>query len=225
MGAAAIAAVGINVSTQGRVHGWMTQELKASGGAVSDARRYHGSSPENEGTSWIRARGRIGVMLRAAQSMIRDLADRTPSFQQPKELVIRRVIDPTEFRDTAHPAIGPLTTSLRRTAFERMRALLSQPSARTRDYVAWLNGTPVGAIEAFVGSKCAGIHGLTVTERYQGRGIASALIERACIDVRDLGAKRIGLLASTEGQRLYVRRGFHEVARFGYWYRSFQRDC
>ena len=109
--------------------------------------------------------------------MIRDLADRTPSFRQPKELVIRRVIDPTEFRNTAHPAIGPLTTQLRRNAFERMRALLSQPSARTRDYVAWLNGTPVGAIEVFVGSKCAGIHGLTVNERYQGRGIASALIE------------------------------------------------
>jgi len=106
-----------------------------------------------------------------------------------------------------------------------MRALLSQPSARTRDYVAWLNGTPVGAIEVFVGSKCAGIHGLSVTERYQGRGIASALIERACIDIRVLGAERIGLLASTEGRRLYVRRGFHEVARFGYWYRSFQRDC
>jgi GNAT superfamily N-acetyltransferase len=58
-----------------------------------------------------------------------------------------------------------------------------------------------------VGSTCAGIHGLTVLERYQGRGIASALIERACVDVRDLGAQRNGLLASTEGQRPYVRRG------------------
>jgi hypothetical protein len=61
---------GINVSTQGRVHRWMTQELKASGGADADAHRYQGSSLETEGTSWIRARGRIGVMLRAAQSMI-----------------------------------------------------------------------------------------------------------------------------------------------------------
>ena len=48
MGAAAIAAVGINVSRQGRVHGWMTQELKASGGADADVHRYQGSSPENE---------------------------------------------------------------------------------------------------------------------------------------------------------------------------------
>jgi GNAT superfamily N-acetyltransferase len=158
-------------------------------------------------------------------AMIRHLADRTPSFQQPKGLVIRRVTDPAEFRKTAHPAIGPLTTQLRRHAFERMVALLSQASARTLDYVAWLNGTPVGAVEVFVGSECAGIHGLTVPERYQGRGIASALIERACIDLRDRGAERIGLLASSEGQRLYVRRGFTEVAKFGYWYRSFQRDC
>jgi hypothetical protein len=79
-------------------------------------------------------------------AMIRHLADRAPSFQQPKELVIRRVIDPAEFRNTAHPAIGPPTTQPRRNAFERLRALLSQPPARTRDYVAWLNGTPVGAI-------------------------------------------------------------------------------
>jgi len=158
-------------------------------------------------------------------AMIRNLADRGPSFRQPKELVIRRVSDPTEFRHSVHPAIGPLTTQLRRNAFERMRALLSQPSARTHDYVAWLNGTPVGAIEVFVGSECAGIHGLTVPEQYQGQGIASALIERACIDVRALGVERIGLLASAEGQRLYVRRGFLEVAQFGYWYRSFQRNC
>ena len=83
-------------------------------------------------------------------------------------------------------------------------ARCSRSRLRTRDYVAWLNGTPVGAIEVFVGSKCAGIHGLSVTERYQGRGIASALIERACIDIRVLGAERIGLLASTEGRRLYA---------------------
>jgi hypothetical protein len=31
------------------------------------------------------------------------------------------------------------------------------------------------------------------------------------------------LLASAKGQRLYEQRGFSEVGRFGYWYRSFQR--
>jgi hypothetical protein len=31
------------------------------------------------------------------------------------------------------------------------------------------------------------------------------------------------LLATTEGQRLYQRRDFTEVARFGYWYCASQR--
>jgi GNAT superfamily N-acetyltransferase len=158
-------------------------------------------------------------------AMIRNLADRAPSYHQPKRLIIRRVIDLAEFRNTPHPAIGLLTTQLRRNAFERLRALLSDPSARTRDYVAWLDHEPVGAIEVFLGSDCAGIHGLSVLDSYQRRGIASALIEHACDDLRELGAQAVGLLATTEGQRLYVRRGFRDVAQFGYWYRSFQRDC
>src|SRR5262245_32330283 len=158
-------------------------------------------------------------------AMIRNLADREASFRQPKRLIIRRANDLEEFRKTPHPAIGPLTTQLRRKAFDRLRALLSDPAARTRNYVAWLNDQPVGAIEVFQGSECAGIHGLSVLDRYQRQGIASALIEHACDDIRRLGATAIGLLATTEGQQLYLRRGFREVARFGYWYRSFQRDC
>jgi len=158
-------------------------------------------------------------------AMVRSLADPQASFQQPKQLIIRRVDDLAKFCKTPHPAIGPLTTQLRRNAFERLRALLSDPSGRTRNYVAWLNDQPVGAIEVFQGSESAGVHAMSVLERYQRRGIASALIEQACDDMRSLGAKTIGLLATTEGQQLYVRRGFREVARFGYWYRSFQRDC
>ena len=135
------------------------------------------------------------------------------------------MLDLGEFGKIQHPAIGPATTHLRRTALERLRALLSDPLARTRNYVAWLGETPVGAIEVFVGSECAGVHGLSVLDRYRRRGIGSALIEHACNDVRGLGAQAIGLLATTEGQQLYGRRGFREVAQFGYWYRSFQRDC
>jgi ribosomal protein S18 acetylase RimI-like enzyme len=49
------------------------------------------------------------------------------------------------------------------------------------------------------------------------------LIEQGCRDAAESGATEIVLLATTEGQRLYERRGFTEVGRFGYWYRSFQR--
>ena len=76
-----------------------------------------------------------------------------------------------------------------------------------------------------LGSESAGIHGLSVLEGYEGRGIGSALIEHVCRDAVRSRARTMVLLATTEGQRLYERRGFREVGRFGYWYRSFQRDC
>jgi ribosomal protein S18 acetylase RimI-like enzyme len=155
-------------------------------------------------------------------AMVRSLKEPTPYHDLPKGLVVRRVVDVSEFERTPHPAIGPLTTPLRRAAFERLGALVSEPSGQTREFVAWLNDKPVGAIEVFIGAHGAGIHSLTVLERYQQRGIGSALIEHGCKDARDRGALTIGLLATTEGQRVYMRRGFKEVARFGYWYRSFQ---
>ena len=156
-------------------------------------------------------------------AMIRSLADRVDDHPRPARLVIRRVIDVEEFRTTPHPAIGRLTTSLRRVAFERLRALLADPSERTRNYVAWLDERPVGAIEVFRGSDSAGIHAMTVLDSHRRQGVASALIESACRDLRAVGVTTVGLLATTEGQNLYLRRGFREVARFGCWYRSFQR--
>jgi ribosomal protein S18 acetylase RimI-like enzyme len=126
--------------------------------------------------------------------------------------------------DGSHPAIGPLTTHLRRAAFDRLRRLLAERNGGTRALVAWLGERPVGAIELFHGTETAGVHGLSVPKRYQGQGIASALLEEGCADARDAGFKHVVLLATTEGQRLYQRRGFVEVGRFGYWYRSVQRD-
>ena len=155
--------------------------------------------------------------------MIRHVADRVPRHASPRALSIRRVTDSVEFAKTPHPAIGPLTTPIRHVAFERLRVLLSDPAGRTRGFVAWLDGKPVGAIEIFLGSESAGIHDLRVLERYQRRGIGAALLERACHEAREMGFATLGLLATTEGQALYLRRGFQEVARFACWYRSFQR--
>jgi GNAT superfamily N-acetyltransferase len=175
--------------------------------------------------------GNLPELLRARRlrcqtyfpAMLRTLADDVPRRAVPGALEIRPVVDVGEYESAPHPAIGPITTPLRRQAFERLRALTADPSGRTRAFVAWLKGRPIGAIELFLGSESAGLHALTVLDGYQGSGIGSALIEHVCQDAVRSGAKTIVLLASAEGQRLYEQRGFSEVARFGYWYRSFQR--
>jgi GNAT superfamily N-acetyltransferase len=155
-------------------------------------------------------------------AMLRRLADPVSEGTLPAQLEIRRVVDVAEYETTPHPTIGPLTTPLRRQAFERLRALVADRSDRARAFVAWIDGSPVGAAEIFLGTESAGIHGLSVLEGYEGRGIGSALIEHVCRDAVRSGGNTMVLLASTEGQRLYERRGFREVGRFGYWYRSFR---
>jgi ribosomal protein S18 acetylase RimI-like enzyme len=138
-------------------------------------------------------------------------------------LEIRRVERIDEFERIPHPAIGPLTTPLRRAALQRIAALIGARPARSVMSVAWSNGQPVGSSELFLGAECAGLHSLTVPEQYRHRGIGTALVEHACAEAVRRGASTIVLLASSDGRPLYERCGFGEVARFGYWYRSFQR--
>ena len=157
--------------------------------------------------------------------MIRMLTDARPEEPSVIGVEIRRVVDLREYGTTPYPAIGALTTVLRRNAFERLRALLSDRSHQHRAFVAWPKGKPVGAIEVFLGSEIAGIHGLSVLPNCQGRGIGSALVEHDCQDALSAHARTMVLLATSEGQRVYERRGSAEVGRMGYWYRSFQRDC
>jgi GNAT superfamily N-acetyltransferase len=148
-------------------------------------------------------------------AMIRNVDASPPRPDPPAGVEIRPL------REAA--LLDPVTTSRRRCELERLRVLLARPRARTQVFDAWIGGTAVGRTELFIGNECAGIHGLWVREDLQGLGIGSALLERACCEAALAGSSRVVLLATTEGQRLYERRGFTEVARFAYWYRSFQR--
>ena len=49
MATGSIVGFGINVSGEGRVHGWMTQNLKGSARAARRTHPYQASSPQNEG--------------------------------------------------------------------------------------------------------------------------------------------------------------------------------
>ncbi len=150
--------------------------------------------------------------------------DRTPPALPPVAgLEVRPVDDVGVFEDLAHPTIGPLTTGLRRFEHRRLGALLAVRPATTFGFVAWLGGVPVGASLLFLGSETSGLHDLTVLEAHRGRGIGRALLEETCLAAARRGATGMVLLATSEGQPVYERVGFREVARFGYWYRSFQR--
>ena len=156
-------------------------------------------------------------------AMVRSLTGSAAKSQDDGTITIRRVLDAAPFETTAHPAIGPITTAIRRHELKRLSALVSSAAERTRAYVACIDGTPVGAIELFLGTDAAGIHGLQVPPAWQRRGVASALLEHVSSEAARSGYASLVLLASSEGQRLYERRGFREVGRIAYWYRSFQR--
>jgi GNAT superfamily N-acetyltransferase len=157
-------------------------------------------------------------------AMVRTLSAPVERLTSPVTLVIEQVRDVAIFETTPHPAIGPLTTPLRRQALGRLGAFVGASKQRILPFVAYFDGRPVGASELFLGSrKSAGLIGLSVLEPYRGRGIGTALVEHTCREAASRGALTMSLIATTEGEQLYRRRGFEEVARFGYWYRSFQR--
>jgi GNAT superfamily N-acetyltransferase len=168
----------------------------------------------------LRAR-RLGCRKRFP-AMVRDLAEPHAPRAAPPGLTIRSVDDPWEFEKTPHPSIGPITTPRRRHMLDGFAARLLARPARTSAFVAWLDGKPVGASLLFLGTECAGLHDLTVIEELRGRGFGAALLLHTCREARKLGASHMALLATSDGQRVYERCKFLEVARFGYWYRSFR---
>jgi GNAT superfamily N-acetyltransferase len=172
----------------------------------------------------------LDVLLRARRlhcrkrfpAMVRDLTEPHPLRAIQPGLSIRAVLDPSEFEKTPHPSIGPITTPRRRHMLDGLAARLLARPARTFAFVAWLDGKAVGASLLFMGAECAGLHDLTVTEELRGRGFGASLLEHTCREARRRGASTMALLATSDGQRVYERCKFSEIARFGYWYRSFR---
>jgi predicted N-acetyltransferase YhbS len=156
-------------------------------------------------------------------AMVRDLSVTTPARSAPPGIEIRAVTDADEFQTTPHPSIGPITTPQRRVSLDSLRALLHRRASPCSAFVAWSGGIAVGATLVFAGSECAGLHDVDVLEAHRGRGIGAALVDHSCRSAAERGASSIVLLATGMGERVYERCGFVEVARFGYWYRSFQR--
>lgn len=162
-----------------------------------------------------------GLRLRKRfPAMACDLATATAPPPAIAGLEIRQVDDVGVFRATPHPMIGRLTTERRRLGFAALKARLGARPASTFAFVAWLDGAPVGSSLLFMGAECAGLHDLTVRSSHRGRGIGAALLAHTCREAARRRASTMVLLATSDGERVYGRNGFVEVARFGYWYGS-----
>ena len=97
----------------------------------------------------------------------------------PSGITIHAVTDVEPFSTTPHPSIGPLTTPLRRTAFESLRALLNDEPDRCRAFVA-RSGKPGRRHARVPGTECAGLGDVDVVDDYRRRGIGAALVDHSC---------------------------------------------
>jgi ribosomal protein S18 acetylase RimI-like enzyme len=82
-----------------------------------------------------------------------------------------------------------------------------------RNWIAYLDGTPVAAAALFIGAGVAGIYNVCTVPEARGRGIGSAItavaIDAGVADGLDLAV----LGASDMGYSVYRRLGFREVSR------------
>ena len=87
------------------------------------------------------------------------------------------------------------------------------PALPLRNWVASLDGAPVGAAALFVGAGVAGVYNVCTVPEARGRGIGGAVTGAALDDAvaRGLGLAVLG--ASEMGYRVYRRLGFRDVSR------------
>jgi ribosomal protein S18 acetylase RimI-like enzyme len=79
-----------------------------------------------------------------------------------------------------------------------------------QNYLAYLEGTPVGACTIVYGAGVAGVYSVATVEEARGRGIGRAVTLGPLLDARQRGY-RVGVLeASDMGYNLYKQLGFEE---------------
>ena len=79
-----------------------------------------------------------------------------------------------------------------------------------QNYLAYLEGVPVGAGTVVYGAGVAGIYNVATVEEARGRGIGRAITLRPLLDARERGY-RVGVLESSElGYSVYKRLGFKD---------------
>ncbi len=83
------------------------------------------------------------------------------------------------------------------------------------NYMAYLDGTPIGTSTVYYGAGVAGIYNVAVAPEARGRGIGGALTLQPLLDARRMGY-RAGILQATKmGFPVYQGLGFEQNCNVG----------
>jgi ribosomal protein S18 acetylase RimI-like enzyme len=147
------------------------------------------------------AQGRGGELEHSEASMVLDAAPR--SAPEDPRTTLRRAgeADAPELMRILTDGFGPPPDSLLRR--------LHDPASET--LMIEHAGQPVGTIRLSLRDGAGAIHGFVVDSAHRGRGIGRDVLRRACVQLREQGAARVGLEVAVENDRalrLYTAAGF-----------------
>jgi hypothetical protein len=86
-----------------------------------------------------------------------------------------------------------------------------------RNYLALLNGQPVGTSQLFLGAGVAGIYNVTCLPEARGRGVGAAITLAPLLEARQLGFHISILQASHLGYNVYRRLGFQDLGKLSHY--------
>jgi len=95
-----------------------------------------------------------------------------------------------------------------------------------RNYLATLDGQPVGASQLCLGAGVAGIYNVACVPEARGRGVGTMITLAPLLEARRLGFNIAILQASRLGYNVYRRLGFQDFGRLSHyrWENEFQRS-
>ncbi len=89
-----------------------------------------------------------------------------------------------------------------------------------RTFVFEREGRVIGTLRAHLDDETAGVYGFAVDPHWRGQGIGRDALRRTCLDLRERGARTIGLEVEVENDgalHLYTSLGFEPVITEDYW--------
>jgi GNAT superfamily N-acetyltransferase len=93
-----------------------------------------------------------------------------------------------------------------------------------RNYLAILNGQPVGASQLFLGAGVAGIYNVASLPEARGQGVGTAVTLAPLLEARALGFRISILQASHLGYNVYRRLGFQDFGKLNHYQWENERE-